>query len=182
MPPGCLSLQDLVGLGARTMRRVSSSLEIFHEFSFAAAHRLPNVPDGHRCAALHGHNSRVVISVEGVPDPHTGWIMDFADLADALRPVLVLVDHAYLNDVPGLSNPTSERLAEWLWERVSPAIDGLLAITVRESDRTGCTIRRSGHSPRLGVTARGPELTPAATPPSPPASTDAAPTADPTTP
>jgi len=40
-------------------------MEIFKEFTFEAAHRLPNVPEGHKCARLHGHSFRVELICEG---------------------------------------------------------------------------------------------------------------------
>ena len=38
-------------------------MEIYKEFHFEAAHRLPNVPPGHKCARLHGHSFQVRLSV-----------------------------------------------------------------------------------------------------------------------
>ena len=92
-------------------------VEIYKEFTFEAAHRLPNVPAGHKCARLHGHSFRVSVHVEGEPGADTGWVMDFAELSAAFGPLHDQLDHRYLNDVPGLENPTSERLAAWIWER-----------------------------------------------------------------
>ena len=40
-------------------------MEIYKEFSFEAAHKLPNVPEGHKCARLHGHTFYVRIVVSG---------------------------------------------------------------------------------------------------------------------
>ena len=52
-------------------------MEIFCEVTFEAAHRLPNVPAGHKCARLHGHSYRAEIRVEGPVGEDTGWVMDF---------------------------------------------------------------------------------------------------------
>ncbi|GAA3036212.1 6-carboxytetrahydropterin synthase QueD [Actinokineospora globicatena] len=117
-------------------------MEIFREFTFEAAHRLPNVPEGHKCARLHGHSYRVVVAVSGPLDPVAGWVMDFGDLKAAVKPVIAELDHYYLNEIPGLENPTSEVLAEWLWGRLSGALP-LSAITVRETCTSGCTYRGS---------------------------------------
>lgn len=115
-------------------------MEIFREFTFEAAHRLPHVPDGHKCGRLHGHSYRVEVHIRGVVDPATGWVMDFADLKAAVGPVLERLDHNYLNEVVGLENPTSENLARWIWDRL---VDALLlsAVTVRETCTSGCTYR-----------------------------------------
>ncbi|MBM7776550.1 6-pyruvoyltetrahydropterin/6-carboxytetrahydropterin synthase [Actinokineospora baliensis] len=115
-------------------------MEIFREFTFEAAHRLPNVPEGHKCARLHGHSYRVVVTVSGPVDPTAGWVMDFGDLKAAVKPVVAELDHYYLNEIPGLENPTSEVLAEWLWTRLASDLP-LSEITVRETCTSGCTYR-----------------------------------------
>ena len=111
-------------------------MEIFKEFRFEAAHRLPNVPPEHRCARLHGHSFRVEIHVRGEVD-QTGWVCDFADLKTAFNPLYQQLDHRYLNEVPGLENPTSEEIARWIWERLKPALSGLSCIVVRETCTSG---------------------------------------------
>jgi len=116
-------------------------MEIWKEFGFEAAHRLPNVPEGHQCARLHGHSFRVAVHVRGPLDPALGWVMDFAELKAAWRPLDEALDHRYLNDVPGLENPTSEVLARWIWERLAPALPGLSQVVVRETCTSGCVYR-----------------------------------------
>jgi 6-pyruvoyltetrahydropterin/6-carboxytetrahydropterin synthase len=116
-------------------------MEIFKEFTFEAAHRLPNVPEGHKCARLHGHSFQVRVSVHGVVHPRSGWVMDFADLKQAYRPIHDQLDHRYLNEIPGLENPTSEELARWIWRALRPALPGLTAIEVRETCTSGCVYR-----------------------------------------
>jgi 6-pyruvoyltetrahydropterin/6-carboxytetrahydropterin synthase len=116
-------------------------MRLFKEFSFEAAHRLPNVPEGHKCARLHGHSFRVRVTVEGPVDVKTGWVVDFADLKAAFGPLHDRLDHCYLNEVPGLENPTSERLAQWIWRELEPALPGLVEIEVRETCTTGCVYR-----------------------------------------
>ena len=111
---------------------------IWKEFGFEAAHRLPNVPAGHKCARLHGHSFRVEVHVRGPLDPSLGWVMDFGDLKAAWKPLHEALDHRYLNDIPGLENPTSEVLAQWLWARLQPALPGLTRIVVRETCTSGC--------------------------------------------
>jgi 6-pyruvoyltetrahydropterin/6-carboxytetrahydropterin synthase len=115
-----------------------SPTEIFKEFSFEAAHRLPFVPEGHKCARLHGHSFRVELHVAGAVDPRMGWILDFADVAAAFAPVRERLDHHYLNEIEGLENPTSEVLARWIWERTRPLLPGLARVVVRETCTSGC--------------------------------------------
>jgi 6-pyruvoyltetrahydropterin/6-carboxytetrahydropterin synthase len=115
-------------------------MEIFRTFTFEAAHRLPNVPAGHKCARLHGHSYRVEVHISGQVGPDTGWVTDFADIADAVRPVRDQLDHYYLNDIAGLANPTSEVLARWIWDALAAALP-LSAVVVRETCSSGCVYR-----------------------------------------
>jgi 6-pyruvoyltetrahydropterin/6-carboxytetrahydropterin synthase len=121
-------------------------MEVFKEFTFEAAHRLPAVPPDHKCARLHGHSFRVRVSVEGPIGDDSGWVIDFADIGAASRPVFETLDHHYLNEIEGLSNPTSERIAEWIWERLAPALPGLHAVAVHETCTSGAVCRGPGVS------------------------------------
>lgn len=112
-------------------------MDIFKVFHIEAAHRLPHVPAGHKCARLHGHSFRIEIHVSGEPDPRLGWVMDFGDIKAAFAPLFDALDHRYLNEVPGLENPTSEQLARWIWERLKPALPGLSAVVVHETCTAG---------------------------------------------
>ena len=119
-------------------------MEIFKQFTLEAAHRLPNVPAGHKCARLHGHSFRVEIRVSGEPAEHTGWVMDFSEIKAAFAPLHEQLDHRYLNDIPGLENPTSERLATWIWERLQPSLPLLSEVVVHETCTSGCRYRGAG--------------------------------------
>ncbi len=114
---------------------------LFKDFTFEAAHRLPHVPAGHKCGRLHGHSFRVRVEITGPVDHHTGWVMDFGELKTLFSPVLQQLDHYYLNDIPGLENPTSEILARWIWRQLKPQLPMLSAITVKETCNAGCVYR-----------------------------------------
>lgn len=116
-------------------------MEIFKEFTFEAAHRLPNVPAEHKCARLHGHSFAVRISVAGEVGSETGWVMDFSEIGAAFGPVRKRLDHYYLNEIKGLENPTSENLARWIWDRLQPALPQLSAVEIRETCTSGCIYR-----------------------------------------
>ena len=113
-------------------------MEIFKSVRFEAAHRLPNVPEGHKCGRLHGHSFEVELHVSGDVDAESGWVMDFADLKKAFKPIYNRLDHYYLNDIPGLENPTSENLARWIWNELKPSLAPLSKIVVRETCTSGC--------------------------------------------
>jgi 6-pyruvoyltetrahydropterin/6-carboxytetrahydropterin synthase len=116
-------------------------MEIFREFTFEAAHLLPNVEPGHKCGRLHGHSYRVEIHVVGELDPTLGWVVDFAELVEAFAPLHDQLDHRYLNEVDGLENPTSEVLARWIWQRLEARLPGLDAVIIRETCTSGCAYR-----------------------------------------
>jgi 6-pyruvoyltetrahydropterin/6-carboxytetrahydropterin synthase len=113
-------------------------MEIFKVFKFDAAHHLPQVPQGHKCAQRHGHSFRVEIHLRGAVDPQSGWLMDFADITAAFQPLFDQLDHKYLNMIEGLENPTSENLAKWIWQRLQPALPQLSKIIIQESMESGC--------------------------------------------
>jgi 6-pyruvoyltetrahydropterin/6-carboxytetrahydropterin synthase len=117
------------------------TIEIFKVFRIEAAHRLPNVPEGHKCARLHGHSFAVELHVRGPIDPHTGWVMDFADLKRIFKPIYEQLDHHYLNDIPGLENPTSEMLSRWIWQQMKPLLPLLSEVVVHETCTAGSRYR-----------------------------------------
>jgi 6-pyruvoyltetrahydropterin/6-carboxytetrahydropterin synthase len=113
-------------------------VELVKEFRFESAHRLPNVPAGHKCARLHGHSFVCEVTVRGEVNPQTGWFIDYGDIADAFEPLRLELDHYYLNEIDGLENATSENLARWIWERLEGRLPGLHRITIRETCTTRC--------------------------------------------
>lgn len=113
-------------------------IEVFKEFTFDAAHYLPNVPEGHKCGKMHGHTYRVKFGVAGPVDPHTGFVIDFGDLKAAVKPFIDALDHTVLNDT--LVNPTCENLAEFLWLMVDCELP-LSFVEVWETPTSGCVKR-----------------------------------------
>lgn len=116
-------------------------MDVFKEFTFEAAHRLPNVPQGHKCGRLHGHSFRVQIHVRGPVGAETGWVVDFADIKKAFKPLHDQLDHNFLNEIEGLANPTSEVLAAWIWGRLEPVLPALCKVVVWETCTAGCVYR-----------------------------------------
>ena len=113
-------------------------MKIFKEFRFEAAHKLPNVPPGHKCARLHGHSFKIKVTVEGVVGEKSGWVMDFADVKTAVSPILKQLDHYYLNEISGLENPTSENIARWIWDKLLASLPQLYEIEIQETCTSGC--------------------------------------------
>lgn len=112
-------------------------VRIYREFRFEAAHRLPLVPEGHKCRRLHGHSFRCEVHVSGTVG-ESGWVVDFADIKAIVDPVIQRLDHYYLNEVAGLENPTSENLARWLWREIKPHLSILCRVLVSETCTSGC--------------------------------------------
>jgi 6-pyruvoyltetrahydropterin/6-carboxytetrahydropterin synthase len=115
--------------------------ELRRNYDFEAAHRLPHVPEGHKCARLHGHSYRITVLVAGEVDPKMGWLMDFAAIDEHVKPIIARLDHRLLNDIEGLENPTSEILSKWMWDRIEPSLPELEALTVSETPDSSCTYR-----------------------------------------
>lgn len=109
----------------------TSLFDIFKCFQIEAAHRLPKVPYRHKCSRLQAHSYEVEIHVAGVLNPK-GWVIEFADIKADFQPLYDQLDHNCLNQVEGLENPTSKRLAEWIWERLKPNLEELSHVVVRE--------------------------------------------------
>jgi 6-pyruvoyltetrahydropterin/6-carboxytetrahydropterin synthase len=114
-------------------------MRIYKEFLFEAAHFLPSAPPGHPNARVHGHSFRLRVSIDGEPDAETGVIVHFADLEAAVADARDALDHRMLNEVEGLTAPTLERIAMWLWDRLHKRLPGLAEIVVaRDSCHEGC--------------------------------------------
>ena len=116
-------------------------LELRKTFQFEAAHLLPHLPKTHKCRRLHGHSFQVEIVVKGPRDPKWGWVMDYADMSKVFKPLWKKLDHRYLNEVPGLHNPTSENIAVWIWKRLSKQLPLLTEVVVAETCTARCVYR-----------------------------------------
>ena len=116
--------------------------EISKDFRFEAAHRLPHVPEGHKCGRIHGHSFCANITVSGPIDAQLGWLMDFADLKAIIEPFILMMDHNYLNDIEGLENPTSENVAFWMVQKIAPLLQNvrLVSIGIQETCESSCTV------------------------------------------
>jgi 6-pyruvoyltetrahydropterin/6-carboxytetrahydropterin synthase len=119
------------------------NLELRKTFQFEAAHLLPGLPESHKCRRLHGHSFQAEIVVEGPCDPVLGWVMDYAEITAAFKPFWETLDHSYLNEIPGLENPTSENIAVWIWSRLKPALPLLKEVVVAETCTARCVYRGS---------------------------------------
>lgn len=116
-------------------------VELVKEYRFESAHRLPQVPPGHKCARLHGHSFKIELTVAGEVDPKTGWFIDYGELDRVWQPLHDQLDHNFLNEIAGLENPTSEVLSRWIFDRIKTSLPVLQAITVFETCDARCIYR-----------------------------------------
>ena len=123
---------------ASSASQKKSVVEISKVFICESAHRLPYVPEGHKCGRLHGHSFRIEVWVTGEIEDETGWVMDFADLGQVFQPIYQQLDHHYLNEIEGLFNPTSENLSRWIWNNLRPSLPQLSKVIVNETCTSAC--------------------------------------------
>ena len=115
-------------------------MELSCRFAFDAAHHFAHFPPGHPNRGMHGHSFQVEVAVRGEPDPHSGFVVDFAELERACREVRETLDHRVLNEVERLGPPSLENLCLWIWRRLVPRLPSLSRVTVRrDSAGQSCT-------------------------------------------
>jgi 6-pyruvoyltetrahydropterin/6-carboxytetrahydropterin synthase len=114
----------------------SGHAHVWRRYIFQSAHRLPNVPAGHKCGRMHGHGFEVILHAN--QDLGSSDISIDYDRLDAIwAPIHEELNFACLNDVEGLSNPTSEMLSSWFWDRIKPVLPELSWVTVYETGSCG---------------------------------------------
>lgn len=116
-------------------------MEIYKQFTFEAAHYLPNVPTGHKCGRLHGHSYNVILHLTGEIDKKTGWFIDFNDVKTVFKPIYEQLDHCFLNEIKGLENPTAEVIAKWIWIKLKRSLPELSAVELKETCTCGVIFR-----------------------------------------
>ena len=114
-----------------------SKVKVSRKAHFNAAHRLyrkdwsdeKNATVFGKCSNpnFHGHNYELVVSVTGVINPKTGFVMDMKVLKDLIKDEIEeTFDHKNLNiEVPEFKNlnPTAENIAVVIWNKLRPHID-----------------------------------------------------------
>ena len=113
-------------------------MEVFRTFRFHAARHLPNLDDNHICKKIHGHTFNLTVHVKNEINSKTGFVIDFFDIDEIVNSkVIINIDHKLLNDISKLSNPTSEHICLWIWEKLQNKIPGLSKIVLSEDHGTG---------------------------------------------
>jgi len=110
---------------------------------FSSAHNLRGYQG--KCEELHGHNWKVEVAISRRGLDSSGMVQDFKPVRHRLNSVLERLDHKYLNKVAPFDkeNPTSERIARYIYEALRGHFKGLLvSVTVWENDTSCATYAR----------------------------------------
>lgn len=109
---------------------------LWRRYRFQAAHRLPNVPAGHKCGRMHGHGFEVILHADqDIGESDYG--LDYDRIDDIWAPLHFELNYQCLNEIEGLENPTSEVISAWLWRRLKPLLPELSWVTVYETGSCG---------------------------------------------
>lgn len=109
-------------------------VSLTRRFEFHAAHALGTFPEGHKCRNLHGHTFKAEVVITGEVDPTRGYLIDFGEMKRLIRPLEEQLDHAMLNDIPGLEIPTAEMIAKWLYDQLDGELPHLDRVRVHETE------------------------------------------------
>lgn len=112
--------------------------EIEQHFRIESARFLPKLPSSHPCSRMHGHSFKITLKLVGPLEAEKGWLIDFNDIEAKASPLFNKLDHNVLNNVPGLENPTSELLAQFIYTELKKDLSGLRQVCISETPDTIC--------------------------------------------
>ena len=115
-----------------------SAARIWKPFKFCASHNLKDLPEGHPCMRVHGHNYTLTVFVCGtfnIRREQNGMIVDFADIKQVVQPIVDTLDHGNLNDY--VAQPTTENVAQWLYFAIKEHLPKLEYVELQETDSCG---------------------------------------------
>jgi len=115
--------------------RLKARFRLWKDFSFEAAHQLTKVPVGHQCGRLHGHSYKLRVHCEGALDPARDWVVDYADIAAAVRPLINQLDHSFLNHHFEFET-TAENLCYWCANTLKESLPQIVAVELFETPTT----------------------------------------------
>jgi len=104
-------------------------------FDFSASHQLSGLPEGHKCARLHGHNYQVIV-ILGMPFlDDNGMVVDYGELDNIKTYLDENFEHRHINNVVEF-NPTAENLARFFYDVFSAMWPMLSGVIVKETEKT----------------------------------------------
>jgi len=95
-----------------------------------------------KCNNFHGHNYYIEVTLAGIPDTESSYVMDLKLLKVIIHEeILNKVDHRYLNELDMFKGivPTTENMALRFWEALKPRVNSenvkLYSIKLYETDK-----------------------------------------------
>jgi 6-pyruvoyltetrahydropterin/6-carboxytetrahydropterin synthase len=137
-----LKLPEINSVGIQSTPHRGADLDyrehvyLWRRYAFQSAHQLPRVVPEHKCGRMHGHGFEVILHADHGPQPQQSGA-GHERLDELWAPLHAELDHACLNDIPGLENPTSEMICNWIWHRLKPELPELCWVTVYETASCG---------------------------------------------
>ena len=120
--------------------------EVTVEDSFAAGHFLRDYKG--KCEKPHGHNYKVLVTLQGRELDKAGLLLDFKDLKGAIKRVVDRLDHQMINEIEPFTkvNPSAENLAQYFYQQTNQQLKTVTggrvtvkAVTMFETDTTNAT-------------------------------------------
>jgi 6-pyruvoyltetrahydropterin/6-carboxytetrahydropterin synthase len=125
---------------ASTSPTAARRFELQKIWHFESARHLTGIPPEHRCSRVHGSSFTVEVTVEAPLDPITGWCVDFDEMNQVWGRLYDILDHRLLNEVEGLSNPTTELIAVWILDRLHFSSGTVTKVSVAELPTAKVTV------------------------------------------
>ncbi len=115
---------------------------VSQRFFFDAAHTLQREIETDSSARIHGHTYHAEVTLKGVPDAHTGMVIDLGRLRAEIAVLRERLDHRLLDEVAGLGLPTLENLCSFIAAHMAGYGPALSAVRVwRESIGDSCLLQ-----------------------------------------
>jgi len=119
--------------------------EVSVEQTFAAGHALRNYRG--KCENVHGHNYRVLVTIQGPALDSIGLLVDFVEVKKLIHTVVDRLDHQFINDLAPFDqiNPSAENMAKYFYDEISAGLgEGAVRVgevKVWETDTASATYR-----------------------------------------
>ena len=118
--------------------------ELSQKFFFEAAHTLHRHMDAAGSRRIHGHTYHAEVTLIGEPDGSSGMVQDLGSVRGHIDAIRELLDHQFLDDVPGLGPATLENLCKFIFTKLVARCPRLVAVSVeRPASGDRCVLRSS---------------------------------------
>jgi 6-pyruvoyltetrahydropterin/6-carboxytetrahydropterin synthase len=104
--------------------------ELSQRFYFEAAHTLRRKIEAEGSRRIHGHTYHAEVTLAGQPDPETGMMLDLGFLRQEIERVRLMLDHHFLDEVPGIGPATVENLCAYIYRQLKDVLPNIACITV----------------------------------------------------